>query len=165
MKPIVDSLKVLGESTKMLESLRDHLFKPKELKFNSQICTTKEQSEKLIALGLKKETADMHWYRPSQFEHDYWFEGIGQGWSANDLPAWSLHRLIELMPDTITVENATCMGHRFFYLLTFTWYFVTYEVSGFVFKEFAEYDNYYDNIIDCIEWLIKEGYFNKEYLV
>ena len=22
----------------------------------------------------------------------------------------------------------------------------------------------YDNIIDCIEWLIKEGYFNKEYL-
>ena len=23
----------------------------------------------------------------------------------------------------------------------------------------------FDNIIDCIEWLIKEGYFNKEYLV
>ena len=22
----------------------------------------------------------------------------------------------------------------------------------------------FDNIIDCIEWLIKEGYFNKEYL-
>ena len=29
------------------------------MKFNSQICTTKEQSERLIALGLKKETADM----------------------------------------------------------------------------------------------------------
>ena len=27
--------------------------------FNSQICTTKEQSERLLALGLKKETADM----------------------------------------------------------------------------------------------------------
>ena len=25
-------------------------------------------------------------------------------------------------------------------------------------------DNLYDNIIFCIEWLIKEGYFNKEYL-
>ena len=24
--------------------------------------------------------------------------------------------------------------------------------------------NIYDNIIDCIGWLIKEGYFNKEYL-
>lgn len=28
------------------------------MEFNSQICTTKEQSERLLALGLKKETAD-----------------------------------------------------------------------------------------------------------
>jgi hypothetical protein len=28
------------------------------MEFKSQICTTKEQSEKLLALGLKKETAD-----------------------------------------------------------------------------------------------------------
>lgn len=27
-----------------------------------------------------------------------------------------------------------------------------------------KHNNIYDNIIDCIEWLIKEGYFNKEYL-
>lgn len=25
-------------------------------------------------------------------------------------------------------------------------------------------DNSFDSLIDCIEWLIKEGYFNKEYL-
>ena len=31
------------------------------MKFQSQICTTKEQSERLIALGLKKETADMRY--------------------------------------------------------------------------------------------------------
>lgn len=29
------------------------------MEFNTQVCTTKEQSERLIALGLKKETADM----------------------------------------------------------------------------------------------------------
>ena len=29
------------------------------MKFNSQICTTIEQSERLLALGLKKKTADM----------------------------------------------------------------------------------------------------------
>ncbi len=29
------------------------------MKFNSQICTTREQSERLLSLGLKKETADM----------------------------------------------------------------------------------------------------------
>lgn len=27
--------------------------------FNTQVCTTREQSERLLALGLKKETADM----------------------------------------------------------------------------------------------------------
>ena len=30
-----------------------------DFNFNSQICTTKEQSERLLSLGLKKETADM----------------------------------------------------------------------------------------------------------
>ena len=30
-----------------------------EFNFNSQICTTREQSERLLALGLRKETADM----------------------------------------------------------------------------------------------------------
>ena len=29
------------------------------MEFNSQVCTTKTQSERLVALGLKKETADM----------------------------------------------------------------------------------------------------------
>ena len=30
------------------------------MKFNSKICTTMEQSERLLSLGLKKETADMY---------------------------------------------------------------------------------------------------------
>lgn len=29
------------------------------LRFNSSICTSRSQSERLLALGLKKETADM----------------------------------------------------------------------------------------------------------
>jgi hypothetical protein len=134
------------------------------MKFNSQICTTKEQSERLLALGLKPETADMRWERIS--EKYAYYPSTKTPYVSSDIPAWSLHRLIkDLMPDTIAVENATCMGQRFFYVLTFMYDGVTYEVNGFVFKEFAEHDNYYDNIIDCIEWLIKEGYFNKEYLV
>ena len=31
------------------------------MEFNSQICTTREQSERLVAMGLKPETADMMW--------------------------------------------------------------------------------------------------------
>lgn len=144
-----------------------------ETKFNfkSQICTTREQSERLLSLGLKKETADIVHYFSQSLAQDWTIVPLADGETAKhiqglEIPAWSLHRLIkDLMPDTIAVENATFMGQRFFYVLTFMYDDVTYEVNSFVFKEFAEHDNYYDNIIDCIEWLIKEGYFNKEYLV
>jgi hypothetical protein len=37
----------------------------KELKFNSQICTTMEQSKRLLELGLNPETADMHHFKQS----------------------------------------------------------------------------------------------------
>ena len=35
--------------------------------FNSQICTTREQSERLLALGLKPETADMKYPCTSEY--------------------------------------------------------------------------------------------------
>ena len=146
------------------------------MKFNSQICTTREQSERLIALGLKKETADMTW----EFSHtkngipqydcraeSSWdsetfaryvehCEKIGyfEHWKHEDgsrmtpeevyaeimephIPAWSLGRLIE-----ITLNE--------------TWNEVAFENKCY---------NPYEQMIKGIEWLIKEGYFNKEYLV
>ena len=116
-----------------------------ETKFNSQICTTRSQSEALLKLGLKKETADMLIMSLSS-ENDIialpWVES--GGWTRdNSIPAWSLHRLIEMIDDecVIHLDNFTIVGRLF-------------EV----------YDNLFDNLIDCIEWLIKEGYFPKEYL-
>lgn len=67
------------------------------MKFNSQICTTKEQSERLLALGLKKETADMHHYQ--YVEGGRWnIEARPSiaGYNNRLIPAWSLHRLIEI---------------------------------------------------------------------
>lgn len=76
------------------------------MEFNSQICTTKIQSERLLALGLKKETADMC-INPS-YELVYSFS-YSEALTLYDnyglskvtrtdllLPAWSLHRLIEI---------------------------------------------------------------------
>lgn len=69
-----------------------------ELKFNSQICTTKEQSQRLLELGLKPETADMsHQYIEAEWE---WFI-LPCNWnsctiSEDLIPAWSLHRLMEI---------------------------------------------------------------------
>ena len=64
------------------------------MEFKSQICTTREQSERLLALGLKPETADM--------SSDGWNDPVvswGMEWSkevieSGYLPAWSLHRLM-----------------------------------------------------------------------
>ena len=132
-----------------------------ETKFNfkSQICTTREQSERLIALGLKKETADMHWYKPAEFEHDYWYEGIGESWATSDIPAWSLHRLIEMMPLDVIPEGG--FDNCFTLIKNYPkGYSVEYDGFSYYHKE-----NIYDTLIDGIEHLIKEGYFNKEYLV
>ena len=64
------------------------------MKFNSQICTTREQSERLLALGLKKETADM-WY--PHFASTCPIPLVDETLASDDIPAWSLHRLIEMI--------------------------------------------------------------------
>ena len=113
--------------------------------FNSQICTTREQSERLLALGLKKETADMCWVLTDEDregnEYSVEYISIGQGeyqlmhpdWYT---PAWSLHRLIEIVSHT-----------------QYPYYVISKELP------------IYDALCERIEWLIKKGYFNKEYLV
>lgn len=65
------------------------------MNFTSQICTTKEQSERLLSLGLKRETADcvMTYY-------DGWHIGEAEHFDFDKdpvEPAWSLHRLIEIL--------------------------------------------------------------------
>ena len=118
-----------------------------ETKFNfkSQICTDKNQSERLLALGLKRETADMVLseypdgiWRPSLVfddgEDDY-DTSLHLEILPNDIPAWSLHRLIEIVAQT-----------------QYHYYVISKELP------------IYDALCERIEWLIKEGYFNKEYL-
>ncbi|MBR3830767.1 MAG: hypothetical protein IKJ52_05900 [Muribaculaceae bacterium] len=107
-----------------------------ELKFNSQICTTKEQSQRLLELGLKPETADMsHQYIEAEWG---WFI-FPCNWnscmiSEEHIPAWSLHRLIELLnPQTVEFAMSTVYGA-------------------------------YEDVIYNISISIKHGTFNKGYL-
>ena len=65
-----------------------------DFNFTSQICTTKEQSERLLALGLKKETADC-----VIMYYDGWHIGEAEHFDFDKdpvEPAWSLHRLIQI---------------------------------------------------------------------
>ena len=104
--------------------------------FTSQICTSEEQSKRLLALGLKAETADMS-YRKHKFDLDgILLESIHSLEPDppinNDrfIPAWSLHRLI--------------------------------QIANAMFDETTE--NWYDDIIDTIQSFILLGCLNEEYL-
>ena len=153
--------------------------------FNSAICTSLEQSRKLLALGLKKETADMS-YRYQRTSGDYElsvfaYEDIlrlkdrmnnrkvlGMGWEemyGKDIPAWSMHRLIEMMPKCVRAHSDYDDSQRLHpYVPKFDYQGVTIENIDETLADFYQHTDLFDNIIDCIEWLIKEGYFNKEYL-
>lgn len=125
--------------------------------FKSQIATSREQSERLLALGLKKETADMCWTKMAAIRGTFYVPELAPinmvSW--RHTPAWSLHRLIEMMPKTI--------GRYFQY--------TSNDSCGYMDEDALNMNggfdegNIYDSIISCIEWLIKEGYFPKEYLV
>ena len=67
------------------------------MKFNSQICTSREQSERLLALGLKKETADCGIYYSELAGCDRMFAKIETEFEADEIPAWSLHHYLEFM--------------------------------------------------------------------
>ena len=134
-----------------------------ETKFNfkSQVCTDKVQSERLLALGLKKETADMRWERIS--EKYAYYPSTKTPYVSSDIPAWSLGRLVEMMPNNIHKYNDIADLSVSNELVQYRFYDVDYNHD--VCLEHFNDGTLYDNIIDCIEWLIKEGYFNKEYLV
>lgn len=114
--------------------------------FNSQICTSHEQSERLLALGLKAETADMKYPGTREYYGGVLTEGVSSlpiiidteddevtEW---DTPAWSLHRLIE-MTHKNTIDESVVVISR---------------------------EQTYDKLIGRIARQIKEGYFNKAYL-
>ena len=114
-----------------------------KLNFNSAICTSREQSERLLALGIKMETADMCWTQEEDgFGELRWFCRVGTFTQSDAetffdyIPAWSLHRLIEL-----------CRKEGLGATL-----------------ELVSLDQTYDKYIGQIKRMIKEGYFNKEYL-
>lgn len=123
-----------------------------KFEFKSAICTTKEQSERLLKLGLKKETADMVWIKELAYDEKNHYtydaetymlrplEYLGGESHRGHLPAWSLHRLMEIMYDG--------------------------DMFGFVGLTLhnRNIDTVYDLAITNIEELIKIDKFNKDYL-
>ena len=145
------------------------------MNFNSQICTTRDQSERLLALGLKKETSDMTihikddggWYMTAEPFYE-WEDDINTIPSLEEteqiLPAWSLHRLWEILGKIKKYEGEDELMYPRISLEEDDVILVNPK-SIWVRRSFCSLRGVYENIINCLEELIKEGYFNKEYLV
>lgn len=143
------------------------------LKFKSQIATTREQSEKLIALGLKPGTADMYLEKCRLPEAgDYYLHTLNMNIDAEHwfssrinrdiIPAWSLSRLLEMMPKQIRQMN------RPYADLDINsdgqYWFVSYEELGYDLIHQEMRHDLFDSVISMIAWLIDNGHFDKGYL-
>ena len=139
-----------------------------DMNFDSQICTTREQSIRLLALGLRKETADMFigidWGKELAYDKN-------GGYTSNldaSIPAWSLARLLEMLPNPIPISEDLPTFHHYAYLdlsrVTVRYYWEDYDGNKRSLVSFYG-KGFFAAVVDAIEWLIKEDRFNKEYLV
>ena len=139
-----------------------------DMNFDSQICTTREQSIRLLALGLRKETTDMFigidWGKELAYDKN-------GGYTSNldaSIPAWSLARLLEMLPNPIPISEDLPTFHHYAYLdlsrVAVRYYWEDYDGDKKSLVSFYG-KGFFAAVVDAIEWLIKEGRFNKEYLV
>lgn len=166
------------------------------MEFNSKIATTREQSQRLIALGLKPETADMVYHytksrmtalewelqpKTPTLRGNFWTperiaklsspfhkhadgtpmtgEEIFDELWGKDIPAWSLFRLIEILPTIIDSNKSDCvlgLSHETdgTYLLSYSGIKYTLSTSPI------------ESCILMVQYLIESNneHFNKEYL-
>ena len=129
------------------------------MNFKNNIATTREQSERLLALGVKPETADMC--------YNLYFEsappeinnyGADLYKDKRFIPSWSLARLLEMMPQYIDEREEVL-------LMIEPPLIVYYDTRYKGQQHFTTNPNIFDNCIAMIDWLIRNGYFNKEYLI
>ena len=127
---------------------------------STQIATTREQSERLLAMGVKPETADMcyntyHDTPDKKVEVDINHTGANLYIDRKYIPAWSLSRLISIMPHYIySIPYHLSVSHG---LVKYTHPKVGDKIGWCM-------NNIFDNCVSMIDWLIKFNLLNKEYL-
>lgn len=172
------------------------------MEFKSQICTTREQSERLLSLGVKPETADMVYHHTNSrvpalewelqtksptLRGKFWTperiaklkfpfhkhpdgtpmtgEEIFDSLWGKDIPAWSLSRLLELLPTEVPDPKPGFKPHHpeltkkaQGYILSIRRYTADCLVGTHI------EDDPIECCISMIGWLIRHGYFDEQYL-
>ena len=122
--------------------------------FNSQVCTSRSQSERLLALGLKPETADMCWTKQEARRGTFCVPELAPMVSWRHTPAWSLHRLCDMMPKNIAIDGDTAYPLQIQKRSDGKWcvgYQGWYDCVG----------DLYDSVIWIYQLLISEGYLDE----
>lgn len=118
---------------------------------NNPICTSVEQSQRLIGLGLDVYTADLYYIlrRNGEPRLALFASNIPEG-MLNYLPAWSLSALINQLPQFITAENTD-------YCLMMTRDRIVYwNPNKDNLFETTE-DNLLEAVVETLAWLIEKG--------
>lgn len=118
---------------------------------NNPICTSVEQSQRLIGLGLDVYTSDLYYVlrRTGEPRLALFASNIPEG-MLNNLPAWSLSALINQLPQFITVENTD-------YCLMMTSDRIVYWNPNKDNLFETTQDNLLEAVVETLAWLIKKG--------
>lgn len=119
------------------------------LKNKTMVCTSIEQSNRLVELGINPETADMGWFKAYSLREEIYkpyIKGYKLENHKSDIPAWSIHKLIEIISIDVTFKNE----------------FIIINNNT---KIFNSSTNVYDNLIDVIEYLINDNKINTEFIL
>ena len=119
------------------------------LKNKTMVCTSIEQSNKLVELGINPKTADMGWFKAYSLREEIYkpyIKGYKLENHQSDIPAWSIHKLIEIISIDVTFKNE----------------FIVINNNT---KMFNSSTNVYDNLIDVIEYLINDNKINTEFIL
>jgi len=137
------------------------------MNFESQICTTHEQSERLLSLRLKLETADMvYHYTKSKVPALEWELKTtpptlrGKFWTPQRIAKLSLpfHNEVPDPKPGFEAHHPELIKHAFEYNLSIRRYTADCLVGTHI------EDTPIECCVSMIEWLIKNHHFNKEYL-
>ena len=119
------------------------------LKNKTMVCTSIEQSNRLVELGINPKTADMGWFKAYSLREEIYkpyIKGYKLENHQSDIPAWSIYKLIEIISIDVTIKNE----------------FIVINNNT---KMFNSSTNVYDNLIDVIEYLINDNKINTEFIL
>lgn len=122
----------------------------------NKICTTIEQSKKLIDLRINVNTADMYWWNCHgwKLSANPYTEEVKNGYKKHELeciPAWSLSALLELIPDELQDNHfLTLEKEKDEYCCCFE------DINGNSFNHFFG-NNAIDATLEMIYWLIENN--------